>query len=63
MLTLLTKAEWTDNLQFYINFNSISLISGQCVGDKERLGQWNLFTAERLKQESNLELLNQQASA
>ena len=28
---------WMDDLRFYILFNSISVISGQCVDDNERL--------------------------
>ena len=28
---------WMDDLQFYIFFNSISVISGQCKGDNKRL--------------------------
>ena len=30
-----------DDLQFYILFNSISVISGRCLDDNERLCQWN----------------------
>ena len=28
---------WIDDLQFYVLFNSISVISGQRAGDNERL--------------------------
>ena len=28
---------WMEDLQFYILFNSISVISGQCEGDNEKL--------------------------
>ena len=28
---------WMDDLQFYVLFNSISIISGQWEGDNERL--------------------------
>ena len=28
---------WMDDLQFYVFFNSISVISGWCMGDNERL--------------------------
>ena len=28
---------WTDDLRFYVLFNSISVISGQWVDDNERL--------------------------
>ena len=31
---------WMDDLRFYVLFNSISVISGQCLNDNERL-QWN----------------------
>ena len=31
------KDGWMDDLQFYILFNSISVISGQCLDDNERL--------------------------
>ena len=29
--------EWMDDLRFYVLFNSISVISGQCLDDNERL--------------------------
>ena len=28
---------WMDDLRFYVLFNSISVISGRCLGDNERL--------------------------
>ena len=28
---------WMDDLRFYVIFNSISVISGRCLGDNERL--------------------------
>ena len=31
------KHGWMDDLRFYVLFNSISVISGQWVGDNERL--------------------------
>ena len=30
-----------DDLRFYVLFNSISIISGRCSDDNERLVQWN----------------------
>ena len=33
---------WVDDLRFYVLFNSISVISGQCLDDNERLcANWN----------------------
>ena len=29
--------EWMDDLRFYVLFNSISVISGRCLDDNERL--------------------------
>ena len=36
-ILLLIKNGWMDNLQFFILFSSISVISGRYVGDNERL--------------------------
>ena len=32
---------WMDDLQFYVSFNSISVISGQRTDDNEGCVQWN----------------------
>ena len=32
---------WMEDLRFYVLFNSISLISGQCLFDNENYVQWN----------------------
>ena len=34
---LLRKDGWMDDLRFYVLFNSISVISGRCLDDNERL--------------------------
>ena len=40
---------WMDDLQFYVLFNSISVISGQCLDDNERLYAMELrFRLRRL---------------
>ena len=31
------KSVWMDDLRFYVLFNSISVISGRCLDDNERL--------------------------
>ena len=36
-MKLLKLDGWMDDLRFYILFNSISIISGQWVGDNERM--------------------------
>ena len=32
-----SKDGWMDDLRFYVLFNSISVISGRCLDDNERL--------------------------
>ena len=36
---MISVAEWKDDddLRFYVLFNNISVISGRCMGDNERL--------------------------
>ena len=31
------RDEWMDDLRFYVLFNSVSVISGRCMDDNERL--------------------------
>ena len=31
------KDEWMDDLRLYVLFNSVSVISGRCMDDNERL--------------------------
>ena len=55
-----------DDLQFYVLFNSISVILGQWTDDNERLCAMEpslQFFENILKRGSNLGLLGQQASA
>ena len=35
--SVMCKDGWMDDLRFYVLFNSISVISGQCLDDNERL--------------------------
>ena len=53
---------WMDDLQFYVSFNSISVISGQRTDDNERLCAMEprlQFRKFRLEQGSNLGPLDQ----
>ena len=49
-----------DDLQFYILFNSISVMSGRWAGDNERLCVMEPFTAEKIP--TSRGPLDQQAS-
>ena len=31
------RDEWMDDMRFYVLFNSVSVISGRCMDDNERL--------------------------
>ena len=56
---------WMDDLQFYVLFNSISVISGRCVDDNKRpcaMEPCLRLRRFRLEQGSNLGRLDQYAS-
>ena len=45
-----------DDLQFYVLFNSTSVISGRCLDDNERLCAMKLFTTEKISSPVRIEL-------
>ena len=45
-----------DDLLFYVLFNSISVISGRCLDDNERLCKWNSFRVEKISPRVRIEL-------
>ena len=45
-----------DDLQFYVLFNSISVISGRCLPDNERLCNGTPFTIEKVSPGVRIEL-------
>ena len=47
---------WMDDLRFYVLFNSISVISGQWVGDNERLCAMELFTVVKISPQVGIKL-------
>ena len=48
---------WMDDLRFYVLFNSISVISGRCLGDNERLlCNGTSFTVEKISPRVRVEL-------
>ena len=60
------SGRWMDDLQFYFLSNSISVISGRCMGDNEWLCAMEPHSRlkdARLKQGLKKRLLGQQASA
>ena len=45
-----------DDLIFYVLFNSISVISGRCMDDNERLCAMERFTFEKISPRVKIEL-------
>ena len=57
MLASLENDGWMDDLRFYVLFNSISVISGQCSDDNERLSAMKTpFTVEKISPRVRIEL-------
>ena len=47
---------WMDDLGVYVLFNSISIISGRCSDDNERLFNGTPFTVEKISSLVRIEL-------
>ena len=47
---------WVGELRFYVLFNSISVISGRCMDDNERLFNRTPFTVEKISPRLRIEL-------
>ena len=45
-----------DDLRFYVLFNSISVTSGQCLDDNERLCAMKQFTVEKISSQVRIKL-------
>ena len=55
---LCIKYGWVDDLRFYVLFNSISVISGQCLDDNERLCAMDALAEEQQELEALVESLD-----